>query len=353
MKHHLLRRTLFGITVILLSTKTFSQKAFIVTNDNEKIIVDDNFYDIQIVDEEIDYKTPNSDDKKTIKFKNINTAMLGEYDMKRMKIADEKKEQLCFTVAEANGKKIVGYNKIITTANTGANFQNGGATVIKHIYYILDANGGVIEKIEDMISSGDKYIKAMKVEEDKIRKHFSDCKEVMERLSGGVLKNADYTKYSKFERKMLDRMAANMTNIDVFFATPTYSNCDEPKQENSSVQTDVKAPVSIPDQKYSFGKISTIPMGSNGTKMTDYSFKGTIVIKDNTISFITKGVETKYKIISCQDGIIKCDDNGKIHAVTITSETGKKGSFAYDTKVTFLVDKKMGGSTSYYWCNKE
>ena len=94
-------------------------------------------------------------------------------------------------------------------------------------------------------------------------------------------------------------------------------------------------------------------MGSNGTKMTDYSFKGTIVIKDNTISFITKGVETKYKIISCQDGIIKCDDNGKIHAVTITSETGKKGSFAYDTKVTFLVDKKMGGSTSYYWCNKE
>lgn len=348
MKAKIFKNLGIAFLFLLLSNYTFSQKAFIVTTDNEKIIVDDNFFDIQISDEKIVYKTLGNDGKQTIKFKNINSAILGEYDMTRMKIADEKNEQLCFTVANANGKKIVGYNKIITTANTGANFQNGGATVIKHIYYILDANGVVIEKIEDQISSGDKYIKEMKVEEDKIRKHFSDCKEVMDRLSGGVLKNMDNTKYSKFERKMLDRMAANRPNIDVFFATPTYTNCDEPKKESSFVAS----PVSIADQKYYFEKTSTNAMG-NGTKMTDFSMKGTITIAGDSFSFFTRNVETKYKIISFLDGIMKCDDNGNIHTVTVESEAGKKGSFTYDTKITLVTDKKMGGSINYYWCKKQ
>jgi hypothetical protein len=348
MKTKLFKKLGIVIVFLLLSNYTFSQKSFIETTDHQKILVDDSSIEIVMVDEKIVYKTPNSNNKQTIKFKDINSAMLGEYDMKRMKIADEKKEQLCFTVAESNGKKIVGYNKIINTANTGANFQNGGATVIKHIYYIVDTNGGVIEKIEDMISSGDKYIKAMKVEEDKIRKHFSDCKEVMDRLSGGVLKNIDNTKYSKFERKMLDRMAANQANIDVFFSKPTYINCDEPKKASSSVAS----PVSIENQKYYFEKTSTNSVG-NGTKMTDFSMKGTIAIEGTSFSFLIKKVETKYKILSYENGVMKCDDNGNIHTISIESESGNKGNFAYDTKITLVTDKKMGGSINYYWCKKQ
>lgn len=339
--------------LLLLSAKTFSQKSFIVTNDNTKIIVDDNFFDIQIADERIVYKIPNNDKKEVIKFKNINTSIVGKYNMKRMKLADEKHDELYFTLADLKGKKMTGYNKIITTANTGPNLDHGGGTVVKFICYILDENDKALEKMETSSLSGEKYEKIRKTTEDKITKYFSDCKEVMDRLNNGLVKRQDNTKYSKSAGKMLDRLASVMSNIDEFFSTPTYSNCDEPKPENLSTKKDVEAPVSIADQKYSFGKISTTPMGSNGTKMTDYSFKGTIIIKDNSISFITKYAETKYKIISYQDGIIKCDDNGKMHAVTITSEAGKKGSFAYDTKITFLLDKEMGGSTSYYWCNKE
>ncbi len=346
---NLRKNILFLLMVISLSAKTFSQKSFIVTNDNEKIIVDDNFFDIQISNEKIEYKTPNNDDKQTIKFKNVNSALLGEYDIKRMKIADEKNEQLCFTVAQSKGKKLVGYNKIIHMANTGVNLDQGGGTMIKFIYYILDENDKVIEKIESYSLAQEKYAKLRKDAEDKIKNHFSDCKEVMDRLSGDIFKRRENIKYSKAMGKMLDRMQAMKGNVEMFFETPIYSNCDQPKQQSSAA---VEAPVSIPEQKYYYEKISSTAMG-NGTKTTDYSMKGTIAIKDNSFSFFTKNVDATYKIISFENGIMKCDDNGNIHTVTISSETGKKGSFTYDTKITLVADKKMSGSTSYYWCKKQ
>ncbi|MDN3678460.1 hypothetical protein QWY90_14190 [Flavobacterium paronense] len=340
MKHLLLRRTFLGIILILLSTNAFSQKSFITTIDNEKIIVDDNFFDIQVGNEKIVYKTPNNDNKESIKFKNINSGILGEYNMKRMKIADEKDEQLCFTLAQSKGKKLVGYNK--TTAIT------------KFIYYILDANNMVIEKIETYPYPEEKYVKTRKDAEDKIRKHFSDCKDVMDRLAGDNFKRQENVKYSKLMGKMLDQMDAAKAGIVSFFEKPTFSNCDASQQESPSAQ--LSGEVAISEQKYYYEKISTtataMGMGS-GSRTTDFSFKGTITIKDNSFTFFTKNVETKYKIISYQDGIMKCDDNVNIHTVTIASETGKKGSFAYDTKITLVADKKMGGSTTYYWCKQQ
>ncbi len=343
------KNILFLLMVIMLSIKTFSQQSFIVNNDNEKIIVDDHFFDIQISNENIEYKTPDNDDKQTIKFKNINSALLGEYDIKRMKIADEKNEQLCFTVAQSKGKKLIGYNKIIHMANTGANLDQGGGTMIKFIYYILDENNKVIEKIETYSLAQEKYAKLRQEAENKIKKHFSDCKEVVDRLSGDIFKKRENIKYSKTMGKMLDRMVAMKGNVEMFFETPIYTNCDAPKQPDTSI---AQAAVAIPEQKYYYEKISSTAMG-NGTKTTDYSMKGTIVIKDNSFSFFTKNVDATYKIISYENRVMKCDDNGNIHIVTIESEAGKKGNFVYDTKVTLVADKKMGGSTSFYWCKKQ
>lgn len=342
MKQQFFRKSTFlAVLLILLSTKTFSQKSFIETKDNEKIIVDDNFFKIQIADEKIVYKTPNNDNKESIKFKNINSGILGEYTMKRMKIADERDEQLCFTLAELKGKKLVGYNKTVS--------------LTKFTYYVLDENGTVIEKIETTDAFGDKYAKTRKDAEEKIIKHFSDCKDVMDRIAGNNFKRQENAHYSKIMGNMYDRMEAGKANIASFFENPTFSNCDEQKLDTNSPQTNSE--VAVVDQNYYFGKFSTTasPMGmGTGTRTIDYNFKGNIVIKNNSFSIFNKKVEaTRYKIISNQDGVMKCDDNGNIHKVSISNEVGKKGNFTYDTKITVVLDKKMGGSTTYYWCTKE
>jgi len=327
---------------ILLSAKSFSQKSFIVTNDNEKIIVDDNSIDLDIKAERVSYKIPNSDKETEIKFKKIKTANLGYYRMNRMKIADEKDEQLCFTIAETNEKKLIGYNKIIYTApSTGGGFQSGGRVVTKSFYYILDSYNNVLDRTITKDIFGDSYAKDRKKAEEILNKHFSDCKGIMDRLKSS---------FDSYTGKMINRMSESNVNIIQFFKTPIYTNCNQSLNQNPA--TSVKKEETKTDfglQNYNIGAVSIDFIGMK----RDVSLKGTYTIKNDLLIIVTKDASVKYKIISYENGDLKYADGDVIQTMNISNETGKLKGFVYDTKITFTDKKNGGGSTNYYWCTKD
>ena len=227
----LCKRNFFWMLLILLSSKSFSQKSFIITNDNEKIIVDDNSIDVDIQGERVSYKSPNSDKETEIKFKKIKTANIGDYRMNRMKIADEKDEQLFFTIAETSEKKLIGYSSetsldVYSPHNAAKQVQHNGnasygyetKTTIKYSYYVIDNNNNkTIEKLKCIDTYGEKFAEEINKVEETIKKHFPDCKEITDRLISSYDSNNADVKHSKMVEKMINRMSEGNFNIILFF----------------------------------------------------------------------------------------------------------------------------------------
>ena len=368
MQHHILRRIIFlGVMFLLLSAKTFSQKSFIVTNDNEKIIVDDSSFEIQLLAERIAYKNPNSQKNQIMHFKNIKKAVLGDYNLSRIKIAEEKEDKLYFTIAETSEKSMVGYNsgssmEVYSPHNEVKQVKHKGdphygyetKTTTKYLYYIIDNNNKVIEKLKCLDTYGEKFAKERNKVEETIKRHFSDCPDLMARLAEHDLANVDI-EYSKRVGKIANRLVEGNYNLIKFFEKPKYTNCSQTKSVTSKTEkTIIKANNDelnmIPNQKYNVGKLTTI-LGA-GSKTTDLNFKGTLTIKDGFLYTVTKDVSVKNKVISYDNATLKYADRDMIHTMIITAELGKIKGFAYDTKITFIADDKMGGATSYYWCTK-
>lgn len=345
------KRNLFWMLLILLSTKAFSQKSVITTIDNEKIIVDDNSINLNIKGEVVSYKIPNSEKVTDIDFKKIKSAVLGDYRMNRMKIAEEKNEQLCFTIAETQEKKLIGFNKIVSgTLVVGPN-SGKSSTTQYFIYCILGKDNKVIEKLKCVNAFGEKFAKERGNVEEIIKKQFSDCKEIMDRLQSSFdLKNTD-VHYSKRLEKMANRINDENGNIILFFEKPRYVNCDQSSTQNGTTTSTLKKEESksnFGNQNYIIGAIS---VDFRGMKK-DIVYKGTYSIKDDSLIIATKDASVKYKIISYENGDLKYADGDVIQTINITSETGKTKGFAYDTKISITDKKNGGGNTSYYWCTK-
>lgn len=337
------KRNLFWTLLILLSTKSFSQKSFITTIDNEKIIVDDNSIDVVFKGEIVTYKTANSDKITDINFKKIKSAVLGDYRMNRMKITGAKEEELCFTIAETNEKKLIGYNKIINTApTTGGGFQSGGGAVTKSFYFVLDNNNNVLDKTITNDVFADSYAKDRKKAEEVLNKHFSDCKGIMDRLK------SSFDSYTGKHSKMINRMSDSNVNIIQFFENPIYTDCNQTTNQTSSTKKIEETKTDFGIQDFTLGVIS---VDFRGMKR-DMAYKGTYSIKNDSLIIATKDASVKYKIISYENGDLKYDDGGVIQTMTISNETGKIKGFTYDTKITFKDKKNGGGNTSYYWCTK-
>ena len=190
----------------------------------------------------------------------------------------------------------------------------------------------------------EKFAKERAKVEETIKKHFSDCKGIMDRLI------SSFDSYTGKYSKMINRMSDSNVNIIQFFETPIFTNCNQSSSQD--VITSVKKEETKTDfgvQNYNFGVIS---VDFRGMKK-DILMKGTYTIKNDSLLITTKDASVKYKIISYENGEIKYDDGGVIQTMNISSEVGKIKGFAFDTKITFTDKKNGGGNTSYYWCTKE
>lgn len=342
------KNKLIIILIFFLSVNTFSQSSFIITNDNEKIIIDDNSVNVEVATEIIIYKLPKSEKKNIIKFKNIKTANLKDFKLERMKIGEEMDEKLCFIIADTKEKKLIGFNVISQNSialglNTGENRSNE-----TFIYYILDKENKTLEKLKCTNVYGDKFGKERNNVEEALKKHFSSCKQLMDRLISSYDSNNNNIKQSKMIQKINKRMSESNFNIVLFFESPKFADCEEFVVQTKSLKNE-EIKVNYGNTNYEIGVIS---IDFRGLKK-DISFKGTYTIKEDFLTIDSNSGSAKYKIISYENGELKYDDEGVIQTINISSENGKIKGFNYNTKISFIDKKNGGGNICYYWCNKQ
>ncbi|MES2411049.1 MAG: hypothetical protein V4535_06350 [Bacteroidota bacterium] len=321
---------------------SFSQQSFLEPKDGKKVSVDASSVELLDSQEKFKYKEANSQKENKISLNQIKTAVLGNYHIETFTI--DKKPEVCFVIAESNGKKLVGFNK---TKNTSTTMSSGFSTI--YYYYVLDNNNNLIDKMK---FASDDYGGTTKERDDAeaiIRKHFSDCSGLIWRLNENDTKKMDLDNASKTAKKFAKKFDEGNAKMILLFSNPKFSSCSI--SEESPIKKDITETVTIANQDYAFGS-TTIDVTGKNNKM---SMKGTLSVKDGYFCCVTKYNSTKYKITSYKDGIITCLDSERDleYTVSIVPENGRESGFAYDTKIIFIVDKKMGGSTSYYWCKKQ
>lgn len=355
------QKALFLVIVLFLNTKGFSQKAFIITTENKKIVIDDNSINVDTAAEKVTYKAQNSSEQTEIKFKKIKSAVIGDYKMDRIKPGDEKIERLCFTIAETKEKKLIGYNlvanidvysphnKIKQVKQQGdptAGYETKTTTI--YSYYIVDKNNKTIEKLKCIESFGDEFADERSKAEKTIKAHFSDCKELLDRFKSNSESNNKDVQYSEKMKKMVNTMKDGKYYVVQFFENQRFCSCDPTATNNvtpTAKKEEIKSDFGF--QNYTIGVIS---IDFKGMKR-DVPLTGTFTIKNDVLSIVTKDASVNYKIISFENGILKYQDGDVVQTVNISNDTGKIKGFQYDSKIS-IIDKNTGGAT-VYWCIKK
>jgi len=341
----------FFLFAVLFLNKGFSQNSYIETKKNGKISINDNSFEVFPADNIIEYKPDGNSKKETIKFKEIESALLGNYRLSRIKI-ENNDDKLYFLIVETSDKKLVGYNNLVTSSSINPVMnQNTTRTNVAYTYFVINKENKVLEKLEFTDVYGDKPAQKREEVEQKIKSYFSKCPELMGRLAERDVKDIDFSNASKTVQKAAKRYGEGKANVPLMFNNPKYSNCTLPELnevrkevvENNSSTTDF-----IKDQNFTFGYVTT----EIGTTVRDIALKGTLSIKNSELIVTTRDNSTTMKIVGYQDGVYKCSDRNMIHFIKILPENGKIKSYSYNTKISFTADLKMGGTTSYYLANK-
>lgn len=79
--------------------------------------------------------------------------------------------------------------------------------------------------------------------------------------------------------------------------------------------------------------------------------KSTLILTEKEFIFENKYSKIKYEIISFKEGVYEVKNKEMIYKLIITKKSDKVKKYNYNYLITFIADEKMGGSTSYFFCN--
>lgn len=190
------------IILFFVFTNSFSQTSYIIDKKGTKTFVRPELTDVLLVDKRISYVTVGKSWEKYIKFEDLDHALIGTSLLKSFRLNQKKKPTVYFVYGEKEDKKLIGL-AITVTATSG----NLSTSKTYYELYVIDNNQMVIEEID--VTSGNSKGKI----EDRtkiapmIRKHFSDCPDLIAKLD----------KYDDNDEKS--------TSILGFFFDTEYINC--------------------------------------------------------------------------------------------------------------------------------
>lgn len=156
---------------------TYAQNSYFITNKNEKVYVDDNSLQIISIDKRISYKLPGKEWEKYIRFKDLDYVVYGSTMFKTFNLNGKKKSSGYFVLAISDEKKLV--CKVMTLIRKTYN-------VNYYTYLILDKEDNVL--VEDTFSGSDieRNDEKKSLAQARIKEHFSDCNELMQRLKENI-----------------------------------------------------------------------------------------------------------------------------------------------------------------------
>jgi hypothetical protein len=165
------------IILLLVFTRSFAQTAYIVDKKGNKTFVRPERTDIIVIDKRITYTIIGKSWEKYIKFEDLDHAVIGTSLLKSFHLNQKKRPAVYFVYGEKEDKKLIGLATTVTT--TRGNFSSS-KTYFE--MYIVDNNETVIEEIGANSGNSKANIDNKAKIAPMIKKHFSDCPELMAKL---------------------------------------------------------------------------------------------------------------------------------------------------------------------------
>ncbi|MEL1255636.1 hypothetical protein AAEO57_17725 [Flavobacterium sp. DGU38] len=190
------------IILILVFTGSFAQTSYIVDKKGTKTFVRPERTDIIVIDKRISYTAVGKSWEKYIKFEDLDHALIGTSLLKSFHLNQKKKSSVYFVYGEKEDKKLIGLATTVTTT-----YGNFVSSKTYYELYAIDNNETVIEEVGATSGNSKNKIDDRTKIASMIRKHFSDCPQLMAKLD----------KYDIDDEKN--------TSILNFFSDTEYLNC--------------------------------------------------------------------------------------------------------------------------------
>jgi len=190
------------IILLFVFTGSFAQTSYIVDKKGTKTLVRPERTEVILIDKRISYAVIGKSWEKYIKFEDLDYAVIGSSVLKSFHLNQKKKSNVYFVFGEKEDKKLIGAAITVTTTH-------GSLSSSRTYYelYVIDANETVVDEVDASSGNSKSKIEDRTKIAPMIRKHFSDCPEVIAKLE----------KYDIADEK-------NASILNFFFDTE-YINC--------------------------------------------------------------------------------------------------------------------------------
>lgn len=163
---------------ILLTTNIFAQNDFIITNDGEKIEVEDTTIGVNYNTKSVEYKSLEKSKIKSIDFSGFSYCYFEGYVFMTFDLNKNNSIKGYFVIADSKNRKLL--SVVLPPDNDGYNkFKDQN---VKYEYIIIDENETILDKMtfDNIKSENNKTIRSLLPM--KLKNQFKDFPEFLERL---------------------------------------------------------------------------------------------------------------------------------------------------------------------------
>jgi hypothetical protein len=167
------------LILLFVCSCSFAQSSYIVDKKGNKSLVRDELTQVILIDKRISYVNVGKSWEKYIKFEDLDYAFLGLSYLKSFHLNQKKRAKVYFVFAEKEDKKLIGV-AITVTSSTSTGRMMSSKTYYE--LYVIDNSETIIDQIDATSGGSDENIELRGKIAPMVRKHFSDCPEVMSKL---------------------------------------------------------------------------------------------------------------------------------------------------------------------------
>jgi hypothetical protein len=164
--------------LFLLTTSMYSQNDFIITNNGEKIEVEDTTIIINYLDKAIEYKSLEKNRTKTIDFSDFSYCYFEGYVFMTFDLNKNKSIKGYFVIADSKNRKLLSV-VLPPDADDYNKFKN---QTVKYEYVVIDENTNILERytFDNIKIETNKTVRSLLP--IKLKNQFKDFPEFLDRL---------------------------------------------------------------------------------------------------------------------------------------------------------------------------
>jgi hypothetical protein len=167
-------RSVIVLLILLAGLTSNSQTNYIVDKKGNKTIIRDDVGEVILIDKRISYTLVGKTWEKYIKFDDLDFAAVGNCRLKSFRLNKKRKSSIYYVFAEKSDKKLIGIAITVTLKYSSRTFFQ---------LCVIDNNDTIIEEVDFNSTSKTKENQERAKLAPMVRKHFSDCPDLINRLN--------------------------------------------------------------------------------------------------------------------------------------------------------------------------